>query len=94
MDIGIIGATGNIGQRVVREAVGRGQPLRSLDVMLAFIRGTTTASGLTVEMRLDNTIYRKGRKATDKQLQELAVFAHDVCPRWNYTFAPRVVPSR
>jgi hypothetical protein len=71
-----------------------GRPLCSLDVMLAFIRGTTTASGLTVEARLDNTVYRKGRKATDKQLKELAVFTHDVCPRWNYTFAPRVVPNR
>jgi len=71
-----------------------GRPLCSLDVMLAFIRGTTTASGLTVEARLDNTVYRKGRKATDKQLKKLAVFTHDVCPRWNYTFVPRVAPSR
>jgi hypothetical protein len=67
-----------------------GQPLRSLDVMLAFIRGTTTTAGLKVEAHLDREIYRKGRKATDSQLKELALSTHDVCPRWNYTLAPRL----
>jgi hypothetical protein len=39
-----------------------GQPLRSLDAMLAFIRGTTTKAGLKVEARLDQgTIERAGR---------------------------------
>jgi hypothetical protein len=66
-----------------------GQPLRSLDAMLAFIRGTTTKAGLKVEARLDQGIYRKGRKVTDRELKQLAVSPHDVCPRWNYTIAPR-----
>jgi hypothetical protein len=67
-----------------------GRPLRTLDTMLAFIRGTTTAAGLTVEARLDQGIYRKGRKVTDKQLNQLALFTHEVCPRWNYTLRPRL----
>jgi transposase len=67
-----------------------GQALRSLDAMLAFIRGTTTTVGLRVEARLDFGIYRKGRKATEKELRELALSTHDVCPRWNYTLSPRV----
>jgi Rhodopirellula transposase DDE domain len=67
-----------------------GQPLRSLEVMLAFIRGTTTATGLTVEAQLDQEIYRKGRKVTERQLKELALSTHDVCPRWNYTITPRL----
>jgi len=66
-----------------------GQPLTSLDVMLAFIRGTTTTTGLKVEAYLDQEIYRKGRKVTEKQLKQLALFTHDVCPRWNYTLSPR-----
>lgn len=66
-----------------------GQPLRNLDVMLAFIRGTTTTTGLKVEAQLDQGIYRKGRKVTKKQLKELALSTHDVCPRWNYTLSPR-----
>ncbi len=66
-----------------------GQPLRNLDVMLAFIRGTTTNAGLRVEAHLDQRIYRKGRKVTERQLKELALSTHDICPRWNYTLAPR-----
>jgi DDE family transposase len=66
-----------------------GQPLRSLDVMLAFIRGTTTTAGLTVEAQLDREIYRKGRKVTERQLKQLALSPHDICPNWNYTLAPR-----
>jgi DDE family transposase len=68
-----------------------GHPLRSLDTMLAFIRGTTTNAGLKVEARLDQGIYRKGRKVTDRQLKELALSTHDVCPRWNYTLSPRPI---
>jgi hypothetical protein len=67
-----------------------GQPLRSLDLMLAFIRGTTTRAGLTVEAQLDRGIYRKGRKVTKQQLKELALSPHAVCPHWNYTLAPRL----
>ena len=66
-----------------------GQPLRDLDVMLAFIRGTTTKAGLTVEAQLDQEIYRKGRKVTEQQMKELALSTHDVRPRWNYTLTPR-----
>ena len=69
-----------------------GQPLRSLEVMLAFIRGTTTTAGLTVEAQLDQEIYRKGRKVTERQLKELALSTHDVCPRWNYTLTMRSTP--
>ncbi|KRR06747.1 hypothetical protein CQ10_42030 [Bradyrhizobium valentinum] len=68
-----------------------GQPLRSLEVMLAFIRGTTTTAGLTVEAQLDQEIYRKGRKVTERQLKELALSIHDVCPRWNYSLTPRPI---
>jgi hypothetical protein len=68
-----------------------GQPLLDLDMMLAFIRGTTTAAGLKVEAYLDYEIYRKGRKVTDRQLKELALSAHEICPRWNYTVAPRPI---
>jgi len=67
-----------------------GRPLRNLDTMLAFIRGTTSAAGLTVDARLDQGIYRKGRKVTDRQLKQLALFPHEVCPRWNYTLKPRL----
>ena len=66
-----------------------GRPLRDINTMLAFIRGTTTEAGLKVEARLDQEIYRKGRKVANRQLKELALSSHEVCPTWNYTLAPR-----
>jgi hypothetical protein len=70
-------------------AIDGAQPLRNLDVMLAFFRGTITTAGLKVEADLDQGIYRKGRKVTDRQLKDLALSTHDICPRWNYTLTPR-----
>jgi DDE family transposase len=67
-----------------------GQPLRSLDVMLSFIRGTTTTAGLKVEAYLDEQIYRNGRRVTEEQLRGLTLSEDDICPRWNYTLAPRL----
>jgi Rhodopirellula transposase DDE domain len=67
-----------------------GRPLRNIDTMLAFIRGTTTSNGLKVEAGLDKGTYRKGRKVTERQLNELALVLHEVCPRWNYTLKPRL----
>jgi hypothetical protein len=69
-----------------------GQPLSNLDVMLGFIRGTTTTAGLKVEAHLDAQIYRNGRRVTAEQLKGLALSEDDICPRWNYTLAPR--PNR
>src|SRR5450755_3771302 len=66
-----------------------GQPLRDLDVMLGFIRGTTTTAGLKVEAYLDEQIYRNGRRVTEEKLRGLALSEDDICPRWNYTLAPR-----
>lgn len=67
-----------------------GQPLRSLAVMLAFIRGTRTTTGLIVEAQLDQKIYHKGRKVSKREFGELALSCHDVCPLWNYTLSPRI----
>jgi hypothetical protein len=66
-----------------------GRPLRSLRLMLAYIRGTTTTTGLTVEAHLDEGFYKKGQKVTWKDVDELNLTPHDVCPEWNYTIRPR-----
>jgi hypothetical protein len=36
-----------------------GKPLRTLGIMLGYIRGTTTRTGLTVEAALDEATYRR-----------------------------------
>jgi hypothetical protein len=66
-----------------------GRPLRDLNTMLLFIRGTTTSTGLRVEAHLDQEIYGKGRKVTNRELKELSLSAHEVCPKPQWEF-PRL----
>jgi hypothetical protein len=65
-----------------------GKPLRSLGVMLGYIRGTTTTTGLRVKAILDEGIYRKGQKITWKDVEKLNMRPHEVCSDWNYTISP------
>jgi hypothetical protein len=66
-----------------------GKPLRSLDFMLACIRGTTTATGLKVTARLDEGVYRKGLKVSRDDLARLDLTRQKTCPHLNYTIRPR-----
>jgi hypothetical protein len=66
-----------------------GRPLRSLKLMLAYIRGTTTITGLSVKAHLDDRTYRKGQKVSKEDMDSLALVAHGACPTWNYTLSPR-----
>jgi hypothetical protein len=70
-----------------------GKPLKTLDLMLGYIRGTTTRTGLKVKAHLDDSHSEKGQKATKTQMAGLNVVAHSICPAWNYTLRPRVQPS-
>jgi DDE family transposase len=66
-----------------------GKPLRSLTVMLRYIRGTTTETGLSVQAHLDENTYRKGQKVSRDEMDRLNLQRHDTCPDWNYTLRPR-----
>ncbi len=66
-----------------------GKPLRTLEVMLGYIRGTSTVSGLSVKAFLDEGFYARGRKVTGEDIEGLRLKAHTVCPKWNYTLHPR-----
>jgi hypothetical protein len=66
-----------------------GKPLRTLGIVLGYIRGTTTRTGLTVKASLDDATYRKGQKVGKEELEALNVKRHDVLPQWNYTVSPR-----
>jgi hypothetical protein len=65
-----------------------GRPLRSLAVMLSYIRGTTTTTGLTVTAHLDEETYKKGQKVTKHELEKVNLQPHSVRPNWNYTISP------
>jgi hypothetical protein len=65
-----------------------GKPLRTLQMMLGYIRGTTTTTGLQVQALFDDRMYEKGRRVTAREMAQLRLRLHDVCPTWNYTLSP------
>jgi hypothetical protein len=66
-----------------------GQPLRTWDTMLAYIRGTTTTTGLDVQAVPLDGIYPTGQRVSDAEMDTLNLAPHKVCPAWNYTLRPR-----
>jgi hypothetical protein len=66
-----------------------GQPLRTWDILLACIRGTTTSTGLVVRAYRDDWVYRTGETVSDAEMVSLNLERHRVCPTWNYTIRPR-----
>lgn len=66
-----------------------GKPLRSLEIMLGYIRGTRTETGLEVEAFLDEGFYKKSVPYSHKDIDGLSLEAHDLCPQWNYTIRPQ-----
>jgi hypothetical protein len=67
-----------------------GKPLRSLDIMLNALRGTTTQTGLSVRAAVLDGTFVKGQKVSDDQMQQLNLEHHSVCRQWNYTIRPRL----
>jgi hypothetical protein len=66
-----------------------GQPLRTFDIMLGYMRDTTTSTGLKVSAKLLTGVFAVGKKVTDAVMNTLKIEHHTVCPKWNYTIYPR-----
>jgi hypothetical protein len=66
-----------------------GVPLRTLPIMLGYIRGTTTSTGLKVSAHLDENAYQRGEKVSKAEVGGLSFRQHEVRPEWNYTISPR-----
>jgi transposase len=66
-----------------------GRPLRSLSIMLGYIRGTTTITGLSVKAYLDESTYRKAPKVSVEEMRCLNLTPHAINSTWNYTLSPR-----
>jgi hypothetical protein len=69
----------------------QGKPLKTLEIMLGYIRGTSTATGLKVKAFLDRGLYKRGQKVKSEDLERLRIEPHAICPKWNYTLHPRNV---
>jgi hypothetical protein len=66
-----------------------GQPRRTWETLLGYLRGTTTATGLQVEAALLAGDYPTGLTVSAAAMKALALDPHTICPRWNYTIRPR-----
>jgi hypothetical protein len=64
-----------------------GQPLRSLETMLGWVRGTEVG-GAGVTASLDRAIYPTGVKVSKAEMKRRDLERHEVCPAWNYTISP------
>ena len=66
----------------------RGRPLVSHEVVVALIAATTTKKGLKVRARIDDTLYPKGIKVTDAELDTIQITADTFHGEWNYVISP------
>ncbi len=66
----------------------RGKPLVTHQVIVNLISATTTKTGLTVRSQIDDRIYAKGRRVSDKQLALVNVEPNSFHGEWNYTIHP------
>jgi hypothetical protein len=65
-----------------------GQPLRSYETVLKFIRTTRTTTGLSCQARLDRRVYETGLKVTPEQKLQINLQPHRILPHYNYTIRP------
>ena len=66
-----------------------GHPLRSLNIMLALIRGTRTRSGLRVKAAQLKGVFPTKVKVSDEEMGQLNLVRRRICPQWNYCLKPR-----
>ena len=65
-----------------------GQPLRSLEILMGWVRGTEVG-GVGVTASLDRATYPTKVKVSAAAMRGLDLERHEVCPAWNYTIGPR-----
>jgi hypothetical protein len=68
-----------------------GEPLSSYEIIINFIRKTTTETGLRVTATTLDGDYPTGIKIAKREMEQLSIRPHHVCPQWNYTIRPRRV---
>ena len=66
----------------------RARPLISYELIVNLIAGTKTKNGLEVKCKVDNNLYAKGRKVTDKELSAINLSRDTFHGEWNYSIKP------
>ena len=68
----------------------QGRPLETLEIVVESISATSTETGLEVHAWLDESMYEKGRKVSDEELEECNIKRNKFHGEWNYEIHPRV----
>ena len=63
----------------------KGKPLTDYEVIINFIKNTTTTKGLEIFARLDKKQYKIGKKFSDEEMERINIMHHEFRPEWNYT---------
>ncbi len=66
----------------------RGKSLTSRQIVVNLIGNTTTKKGLKIYAELDENVYQKGIKISDRQLAEVNLIKADFHGNWNYIIMP------
>ncbi len=66
----------------------RGKSLTSRQVVVNLIGNTTTKKGLKIDAELDENLYEKGIKISDKQLAKINMVKDEFHGEWNYIIKP------
>ena len=66
----------------------RGKPLISHEVIVNLIAATTTKKGLKIEAEIDSSLYPKGLRVTDEDLEKVKIQKANFHGEWNYTILP------
>lgn len=70
----------------------RGRPLESLAVIISLIGSTTTGKGLKIRAEIDASLYPKGQKISDEEMQRVQLKPDPFHGEWNYAIEPRRIP--
>ena len=70
----------------------RGKPLVSHQVIVQLIGATTTETGLKVTCEIDGSLYPKGIKVSNEEMETLNITRADFHGEWNYTISPQRPP--
>lgn len=66
----------------------KAKPLIDRVAVVNLIANTKTKNGLTIKAKLDETIYQKGIKISDEELENINIVRSDFHGEWNYIIHP------
>mmetsp|Transcript_5387 Transcript_5387/g.3103 ORF Transcript_5387/g.3103 Transcript_5387/m.3103 type:complete len:143 (-) Transcript_5387:132-560(-) len=67
----------------------RGKSLITRETVVNLIGNIKTKKGLKIKTKLDETIYEKGKKVTDEELDMVDIKCSDFHGEWNYKIKPQ-----